>query len=470
MDKKQITSFVQPKIRFFRLDFFRNQIFIPRAFWIIALFLIQPVILAEQLSFDGELRERFEIWDGLNKKTYGDQSLDSNGKPVGKSNDRLWLQRLIFGLSYESKRVSAKIHLYDARVWGWSLNQNDFIKRSDDEYVMDPYEEYFDLFDGYFDIRFNNQLSLRAGRQKIWYGDKRAFGPGSWGNSVGWLWDAARFSYKKERHFFDIWYGQTKTKDPESFSLTSKHAYQGVGIYSHYSFTPNGAIEPFFTWKNGLFYDKGQKEDSYFWGLRVFDKNFHQFNYDISGVTETGAFHQRQGPDRKIDAYAYVVKLGYTFKDLPLQPKIVIGRVYASGDNNPENPEITSFTRPFGSTDGSHYGRLDAMFWGNMIDNQINLYLKPHPKWDLKIAYHRFYLAEKEDKWSYYKYKVPNNQYDHIGDEFDGVLKYNYSKSLQFQCIYAYLNAGRFITENQIAQNDASRLMLQVQYQFSYPF
>ena len=38
------------------------------------------VIFASQFSFDGEIRERFEIWDGLNKKTYGDESFDFKGK------------------------------------------------------------------------------------------------------------------------------------------------------------------------------------------------------------------------------------------------------------------------------------------------------------------------------------------------------------------------------------------------------
>jgi hypothetical protein len=433
--------------------------------------LLVQSIFAYQLSFDGELRERFEIWEGLNKKAYGDNSLNFKGKKMGDADDQLWLQRLNFGLTYQSKRLTAKIHLYDARVWGWSLYQNDFIKNKGtvDEYVMDPYEENFDLFYGYSKTQLNDHFSLKAGRQKIWYGDKRAFGPGSWGNSVGWLWDAVKFSYKQQRHFFDIFYGQTKTKDPESFSLTSKHAYQGVGIYSHLQFSPKGAIEPFFAWKNALFYNSDKQEDSYFFGIRIYDQDFHHFNYDVSWVEETGAFHQRQGTDLDIDAYAYVLKLGYTFKALPLQPKVVIGRVYASGDSNPSNHEISSFSRPFGSTDGTHYGRLDAMFWGNMIDNQINLHLKPHPKWNIKIAYHRFYLAEKQDQWSYYKYKIPNNQYNHIGDEIDWTLKYDYSKALQFQCIYAHLKAGRFITDNQIAQNNASRFMLQLQYKWDYP-
>ena len=115
-------------------------------------------------------------------------------------------------------------------------------------------------------------------------------------------------------------YGQTKTKDPESFSLTAKHAYQGVGIYSHYHFAPKGAIEPFFVWKNALFYNNGKQEDSYFFGFRLYDQDFHQFNYDITAVKENGAFHRRDKPDLNLNAYAYVLKLGYSFNTLPMQP------------------------------------------------------------------------------------------------------------------------------------------------------
>jgi len=122
--------------------------------WLIATSLM-PSALAEKLSIDGEIRERFEIWDGLNKKAYGEQSLNFKGKKTGNANDHLWLQRFIFGLTYQSKWVTAKIHLYDARVWGWSLEQNDFIKNkgTGDEYVMDPYEEHFDLVDGYLETQ-----------------------------------------------------------------------------------------------------------------------------------------------------------------------------------------------------------------------------------------------------------------------------------------------------------------------------
>jgi len=53
-------------------------------FWFIITIPVQS-IFAYQLSFDGEYRYRFEIWDGLNKKTYGDQSLNSKGQKMGNA-------------------------------------------------------------------------------------------------------------------------------------------------------------------------------------------------------------------------------------------------------------------------------------------------------------------------------------------------------------------------------------------------
>lgn len=231
-------------------------------------------IFAEQLSFDFKIRERFEIWDGLNKKAYGDQSINAKGKKQGESNDHLWLQQLIFGFTYQSSRMIAKLHFYDARVWGWSLDQNDFVKNqgSSDEHAMDSYEEYLELYDAYVKTQLTEKLSLQIGRQSIWYGDRHLLSPSAWVNGISWLWDAARFSYKNQQHFFDIWYGQSKTRDPNSFSLSSKHAHQSVGIYSHYHFAPKAAVEPFFIWKNDLFYNNGKKEDSYFLGFRVSDE------------------------------------------------------------------------------------------------------------------------------------------------------------------------------------------------------
>ena len=436
---------------------------------LIILCLTVITVKAGEISFDGEIRERFETLDGMNKKTYGDHSIDAKGKIEGGSDDRLLLQRIIAGFTYRrNEHITYHLHLYDARVWGWSLEEDNFIKNkgTPDEYTMDPNEEFFELHDANIEINdlFINGFSAQLGRQEIWYGDKRIFGPGSWGNSIGWLWDAVHFSYKKNGNFIDAWYGQTKTKDPYSFSLLEKHAYQGIGFYSHFRTIKHGAIEPFFAWKNNLFHDVTPEEKTYYFGARFYEKDCNNLNWDITYAGERGDIG-----NKTVRAYGYVFKVGYRFKNIPMTPNIVLGRVFASGDSNPTDNTIMTFTTPFGSTDGEHYGRMDIMSWSNLIDNQINLYVDPTEKNHIKLSYHNFFLDEPEDTWSYYKYRnLPGNSYTHLGKEFDFQYKYDYSPALSFQAIYAYFNAGDFVTNN-VEDNDAHRLFLQCTYRFHFP-
>ncbi len=430
--------------------------------------IVPGTLLAGNLNIDGQIRERFEYFDGLNKKSYGNQSIDSKGKKRGEPDDSLLVQRIIVGIRYKwNTRITYSLHLYDARVWGWSLDEQDFIKNRGTavEYVMDPYEEHLELYDANIQIRdIFNGFGAIIGRQKIWYGDKRIFGPGGWGNSIGWIWDAARFSYKKNSSFIDAWYGQTRTKDPDSFSLTHKHAYQGIGMYSHLRLFQSGALEPFFAWKNNLYHREHPEERSIYYGARFTESDFHGFHLDITYAREAGEMG-----DKDIRAYAYVAKVGYGFKNLKMKPNLILGRVFASGDSDPSDNIIRTFVRPFGSTDGEHYGRMDIMAWSNLVDNQISLYLNLTKRSILKIAYHNFNMDESQDTWSYYKYKNrPGNSYTYLGDELDFHLKLNVSESLSLQFIYAYFWAGDFVRKN-VEDTDAQRMFVQFTYKFNLP-
>ncbi len=232
-------------------------------------------------------------------------------------------------------------------------------------------------------------------------------------------------------------------------------------MYSHFKIVKGSSFEPFFAWKNNLFHKVVQEERTYYYGARCYEKDRNGFNWDFTYARECSDIG-----DKTVRAYGYVAKVGYWFKEIPMEPKLVFGRVYASGDGNPADNVIRTYTRPFGSTDGSHYGRMDIMFWGNMVDNQINLYLQPVRKCYVKLAFHDFSLDKSADRWSYYKYRnAPGNSYTHLGDEFDFQLKYTYSKSLSFQVIYAFFHAGDFVKHN-VEDNDAHRLFLQCTYRF----
>lgn len=226
-------------------------------FWLaslIGLAIQIPAIASEinqpNIIFEGQYRGRLDIYNGVNKAAYGDNSIDAKGKTRGKSDDRIFLQQFIAGFTYlPSSFWEYKLSMYDSRSWGSSLAGQDFTvnRGTPDEYSMDYYDDHLELYTTYVRRKnlYDSGITLTLGRQKLGYGDRRVFGPGEWGNTMGWLWDALHFSYKQDKNFIDVWYGQTRTKAPDDFSLIEKHRYQGIGIYSHYETDPI-VIEPFF--------------------------------------------------------------------------------------------------------------------------------------------------------------------------------------------------------------------------------
>jgi len=429
----------------------------------IALFLIlvfNPLIASDFSPIYG-FRERFEKLNGMNKKVYG-----NNSSLVGKSDDSLLVNRLKLGFKYkQSSDIIYTVVGYYSSVYGWSLEQNDFKKLSGNQtYWMNPQED-FDFAN--LNIKVKNLanisgFSTKIGRQSNRYGDKRILGPGSWGNSYGWLWDLVKISYRFNGNFIDTFYGYTKDKDKYRLSLFSKHVYEGAGIYSHFKTDIKGAVEPFVVYKNGLYTKVGNgnnTEQSYTYGVRGYNEEFYNFNYDLTYAKANGTIKNKD-----YDAYAYVIKFGYKLKNLKFKPNLVIGQIYASGDDNPNDNTVKTFRTPFGGTDGSLYGRMDIMKWSNLVENVLELHLKPTHKIRLKLSYHDFSLADIHDEWSYYKKSNINvNHKAELGQEYDIESKWRYSKHLEFQAIYAYFNAGAFIREN-VANNNAQRLFLQVQW------
>ena len=426
---------------------------------------LQEKIEKQTLTFSGQYRGRFDTYKGVNKVAYGDNAVDSKGNVRGVSDDAIYLQQIIAGFTYlPSFDWEIKAYLYDSRSWGSSLDATDFTKNSGtpDQYSMSYYDDHLELFETY--VRKYNfltkGLALTLGRQQLGYGDRRVFGPGKWGNTMGWLWDAAHLSYKKDKNFIDLWYGQTRIKEPNDFSIKEKHRYQGVGVYAHYEAT-TVKVEPFLAWRNTLYHDTITNEDAYYYGMRIYDKS-PGFVFDATYIKAFG-----NAGTLDIDSYAYAAKVGYQF-DTTYQPKLLIGAVYATGDKDPNDSKKQTFSTPFGANDGLHYGRMDVMFWTNMQDYQASFSLKPTKKLSVETAYHHFKLAEATDKWYFFGYSnSTGNRYKNIGDEYDLILKYKLTKKLDFLAIGSYLNAGDFIKKNNISQNDATKVFLQFQYKFS---
>lgn len=422
-----------------------------------------------KLILGANVRFRYEYQDNFNAKYYGDHP------KKGESNDGFLLGRFRFGFDYyPNETIHIALWMQDSEVWDSALKESDFYNNQFDR-EHNPYKDSWELYNTYLEIKKLLPFSMKLGRQVIAYGNKRIFGPGQWGNTGRWIWDAAKLAYEFEGGFVDVFYGKTLIHDPDVFSLNHDHGFESVGFYGHFELPQKLlgiAFEPFcMTKDNDRDVYKGEdgelgKLDSRYMGIRVFKKNLKGFDGDFTFVQQKGDY-----AGDTIDAYAYHLLLAYTFKQANLKPRISIEYSYASGDSDPNDGEHETFDGAFGARDRM-YGRMNLFHWKNLKDAQVNLEIKPKDWLHLKLEGHQFWLAQEKDAW----YLNPREYRDDtgnsgskLGKEFDIVGKFKLSRGNEIQCGFARFWPDEF-AKKQASDKEASWFFVQWVCKFSYPF
>ncbi len=421
--------------------------------------LLSQYSFGANLSFDGEIRFRFEYFDSMNEKYYG-----TNPK-VGPSDDAYLLTRVRLGMTYKwDENWIARVSMQDSRALGWGFDNQDWYSKEFMQ-VNNPQVDYFELYETYLQYTTPN-ITIKTGRQKIAYGDNRVFGPGEWKNSGKWVWDAAKISLKDGENFLDFFYGGTMLHDPSEFSLADRHGYYGGGLYGHYAFRPTGAVEPIFAYKeNKKDNETYLRLKSYYAGARIYDDNLYGYFYNMTYLKSFGDYTKLDGSTVDIDGSGFHIDGGYNFKDI--KTKLGIGYTYASGDD-PNTPEMETFDAVFGASD-MYYGRLNLMNWSNLKDFEIFAIVKPTEKAMIKLEYHVFYTDEPTNKWK--SYTITNMNSDKYGEEIDLVGTYEYSKAINIQVGIGYFIPGSYIkeaaqTNPYITDDNAYGIFTQIAYKF----
>lgn len=387
---------------------------------------------SSKLAFSVSIRERAELWDGMNAKNYGDSSPDA----IGSLNDITLYQRIIAGFVLRpSPFLEIAAHLQDSRAFGWSLRNSKYpglfrVKASGTEepfYTMNPNEEYFEVYDLYFQYRnLFDRLTLKLGRQKISYGDNRIFGPGEWGNTGRWTWDALKVSYAEGENFVDAFIGGTKIHDPVHISIPFLMTeYFGGGVYSHFKVREFFAAEPFYAVKSegSADYIRSLDITRQWLGIRLFNNDL---NHSVLDFTYAREFGNESG--KSITAFGIVAKAGYQFHCLPAKPMLCIRESYASGGTKDE-AKIRTFEPAYGSRD-QYYGRMNITSWSNLDDREIILYLFPVDGMKLEFNYHRLKIPAPDDFTLNGTLKLLAGKH-HLGDEFNVFADYNLNPNLR---------------------------------------
>ena len=416
-------------------------------------------------KFDLSVRYRFELWNGLNAKNYGDESDDA----IGNLNDKILLQRIIPGVTYSGQKITAGFHLQDSRAFGWSLRDRkypDLYKICDGGadspyYFMNPQEEYFDIYDVYVEFKelFKN-LTVKIGRQKIFFNDYRIFEPSLWGNAGRWNWDAIRISYKKGENTIDIFGGGTKINNPHRISIPfTETEFWGGGVYSHFRLQEWLIAEPFYGLKTrgSIDFMKFHSINRSWAGVKLFNPAEQNLIYDFVYVHEFGS-----EDGKRINALGYVTKLGYRFSSLHAGPALSIGYSYASGGSRGD----TDYTfDPVYGARGKFYGWMNIISWSNIRKPEIVLEFKPsgNRTW-IEMKYSLIYIPEPDDCQILNTMKLVEGKH-HLGNETDILIRYQPSAKWQFTGILGYFRPGDIEPINEKSPEAACLLAFQVLFE-----
>jgi len=331
-------------------------------------------------GFTGTCRLRGEVQDGFNIRTYG----------TGRREDYL-LSRLRLDLDLRWRpllRVHAQIQ--DARAVGPSFSDEDFSGGNN------PFHDAFDVNQLYLEVRPSEGIGLKIGRQALSYGDRRVFGPGDWGNTGRYAWDAVRLELDGSSFSSHWLVGRFVLHDPARWPNPRAG---GPTAYASYNSIKNlpFRLDFFYVYKrDGRGSTKGETGtgdlSSHSAGFRV-EGQGGGWDYSAMGVGQFG----RWGKDH-IRAHGLTLSLGYTF-DGGWKPHVTGQYVLGSGDQNPQDGVHGTFDGLFSGADTVLYGWMNLFFWQNLREFRIDLVLNPAKTLTLRGEVHAFGLDEPKDAW-----------------------------------------------------------------------
>lgn len=376
----------------------------------------------QRLSGYAQLRYRYEHQYHFNLKNYGDEPA------AVTSSDGFWLQRLRVGGNWRlDDKISLAAGIQDARVFDSAVEGKTFFYNKKLDHLNDSYTDEWELYETFLEIKNlpSPHWALKVGRQILSYGDNRVFGPGSWGNSGRYQWDALKLSYRHGEHFIDGIWGAYILHEPRQFSLHHRHNGYGGGFYSHIQLSESQVLEPFYLIKydrHRRFSGEKGKDD-----LRCHSVGVHGTG-ELNELFYAGTLIRQWGNYGRdpIQAWGAHLLAGYHLQAMPWQPTISLEYSFASGDSDPDDGKSQAFLGVFGARDRM-YGRMNLLDWSNLHDMQGNLEFRPSQRTKIRIEGHRFWLAEKKDGWS-----LNRNLYRdtsaasgrRLGDELDIIISW----------------------------------------------
>jgi hypothetical protein len=333
------------------------------------------------LTWSGQLRVRVESDDNLDLRAYRPDFTDTFA-----------LSRLSLELDARAKgRPRFHLQLRDARALGSTLGDADFP-------ASNPIHDPLDVREAFVEWRQigGSPFGFTIGRQRIAYGDERVFGPGEWGNTGRWTWDAARGHVEHGALWADAWVGQAVVNRPDRWPNSSADGVRTAVLYGGIR-RGEDRLDLFAGEKRDDTVRRGERDTGSlrcrFIGLQTDATLAGPWRWGLTAVHETG--HTAGDSIDALGASAWLgVKLGGAWK-----ATATVASTYGSGDRDPHDGVHGAFDGVFGGADIRFYGYLNLVFWANIWDYEARVELHPAERVAVRLEGHCFQLAQARDAW-----------------------------------------------------------------------
>ncbi len=288
-------------------------------------------------------------------------------------------------------------------------------------------------------------LTVKAGRQLVVWGNHRMFGHFDW-NNVGWTHDGVTANYKLGKTT-NLQVGWLRTKDRNDCTTPTAGLCINTGdrgggvatddadvIYVRAPMKVAGIVlEPTYIWQSGGTGDEGSvnarpsNQSRHTLGGRAVKKmpmGGARLDATVEGYYQFGEIGgPGQSREMDIEAYAFHVDAGVTLA-VPMQPRLSVEYNMASGDEDSTDTKYQGFDQLY-PTNHIHFGYMDRMAWKNMQHLAFGLQMRPSKKSHFEVTGHLFSLMETTDNWYHAgQDTIPGsgaNGDDEIGSEIDVV-------------------------------------------------
>lgn len=259
------------------------------------------------------------------------------------------------------------------------------------------FRDPFDVRQAYVKINGGegSPVAFTAGRQLLNYGDQRLIGPLDWTNTSR-TFDALKLEVQAGKDVkFDIFSSSVVQNDPTRRVNLSAEGNNLHGVYGSINkLIPKATIEPYVLWQTTpIVMDELNFRgdlDRYTGGVRIFAAGLKGFDYNVAVVNQWGSFASAD-----IKAWGSYAELGYTVK-APWTPRVYAEYTFGSGDSDASDGKIGGFNDVF-PTAHLWYGYNDLVGWRNIKNVRIGTQFKPHAKLGVRLDYHSFWLANRND-------------------------------------------------------------------------